>query len=720
MAVTRQGLFEMIVIMGEFRMIKGKDNRKADKEQIPNAKGKKEFIVFGIQAKLIGAYMIPVVLIILLGYFSYSKASEAIIGNYKTAMRNTIEKTAEYYELLISTMDVKSKQLTSNSMLMDYYGGVFKEDPVKEKTNYDATKRQVIMDGMSDDNINAIAVMAPYGQNLVSVGVLGKDTYETYVQTEEGQAVLNGGSSAFWKGKHEFLDEQMGMDQSSYGLTISRQVIDRKMNPVGVLTLDIKRSALQKPLESIDLPEGSQCAFVTMDGREITAEGENETSLFFGNDFYITQTTSEQKTGLSYVEGSDEDYLNIYSKIGDTGCILNVLIPESKVTAQADEIKKITQIIVIGAIITAIMVGSIIASGIGRAIHKVNKVVKRVAEGDLTVVSQTRRKDEFRLLSGHITNMIASVRKLIDKTNKASGTIRESTESVTLAARDLVISSQSITETIQITENDIQNQSLQAKQCLDKMNGLGNKITIVNEGAEEISANTQNTKESIRLGMEKIENLNEKTGDTIHITHSIIADIEKLEKESQTIGGIIATINEIADQTNLLSLNASIEAARAGEAGRGFAVVADEIKKLADASLRASHEINEIVIGIQKTTKQTAMTARDAEQIVHNQEVELRETVTVFEDISQNIEKLSESIFSIAGKVEEIDQTKDETMEMIIDISQVLEQTAKEASKVKSEAEGQLEDSESLNLVVEKLTEQSRNLQDTIQSFKVE
>lgn len=96
--------------------------------------------------------------------------------------------------------------------------------------------------------------------------------------TKKGKAIL--------RGNHFLLDEYMKIPKKQYGITISGEVMNNQMNPVGLLVMDIQTDALIKPLKSVELPQGSKCMFITADGREIAADGENETKYFFGEDFY--------------------------------------------------------------------------------------------------------------------------------------------------------------------------------------------------------------------------------------------------------------------------------------------------------------------------------------------------------------------------------------------------------------------------------------------------
>ena len=145
-----------------------------------------------------------------------------------------------------------------------------------------------------------------------------------------------------------------------------------------------------------------------------------------------------------------------------------------------------------------------------------------------------------------------------------------------------------------------------------------------------------------------------------------------LERKSSSIGEIINVINEIADQTNLLSLNASIEAARAGDAGRGFAVVASEIRKLADQSKESVNNIISIIEGIQEDTHKAVNIAREAEEVLRLQENAVSNTTQSYLNINDSVENLVVQLRQIIENVDNIEEARVSTLGAIESISAVL------------------------------------------------
>ncbi len=675
---------------------------------------------FGIKIKLTAAFMIPVVLIIILGVSSYNGASKTIVSNYRESTVNTVQKAGEYYTLLLTNLETKSQQFAYDTVLVNYYSGAYKKKAAEEASNFATLQKSLLGDTLADENLHMVNVLTSYGNPLSSEGSFRLEDYDAFIETEEGQTINEAKGKAVWSGRHDFIDSVLGTTTDDYAIVVSRAIIGNRMKPVAIVSMDIKMSSVQGILSNIEFPEGTVCAFVTPDGREITANGASEETVFYNTEFYENALNSEATVENVDIKVDGKEYMFVYSKIGNTGCMLATMIPEEVIMEQAAEIERMTIFMVIAAMIIAIVVGMILANGIGRAIGNVNVILKEASEGDLTVKVETRRRDEFKKLNHHITGMIQSIKELVGKSADVSYRVTDSASAVSAASEEFVESSTSITKAIEHIEVGITDQAHDAESCLKKMGGLSEKIDYVNQSTTQIAEFAETTKETVGTGIVTIRELNTKAKATSEITKKVIDNIEALEKESHSIEGITNTINEIASQTNLLSLNASIEAARAGEAGRGFAVVASEIRKLAEQSMEASHMIEQIINGIQLKTRETVGNAKEAENIVTSQEQALTATIEVFNTIGTQVEGLTKNIEEIGMGVSSIESAKDETLKAIANISAGLTETAAASAEVQSAADTQLQSARELNEAAMGLGEDAEELQKAISQFKVE
>ena len=251
------------------------------------------------------------------------------------------------------------------------------------------------------------------------------------------------------------------------------------------------------------------------------------------------------------------------------------------------------------------------------------------------------------------------------------------------------------------------------------MDNLSEKINIVSENSEHIAKIADETNSIVESGMDSITELRSNVESTTQITTQVIREINALKESSMAIGRIIDAINEIADQTNLLSLNASIEAARAGEAGRGFSVVADEIRKLADQSVASVNEIRAIVDDINTKTNDTVNIAKKAEDVVEVQGRSLSNAEQVFNQIQSKFDLLINDLDEITSGISIIADAKSQTIDSIQSISAVSQQTAAASEEVTETANRQLEQVEKLNTAASDLNDNSAELSEAINIFKI-
>jgi len=341
----------------------------------------------------------------------------------------------------------------------------------------------------------------------------------------------------------------------------------------------------------------------------------------------------------------------------------------------------------------------------------------QIAEGNLKVNASIRRKDEFHKLGQSINHMISSIKSLIDKTIGVSITTAGSADEVSEASKALLDTSKNIANAISDIEQGIQQQASDTENCLIRMSELSKQINVVYESTNEIEKIAGHTRSIVGNGLDSIRDLTEKQKDTVEITNSIMIDINNLETESGSIIDIIRTMNEITEQTNLLSLNAMIEAARAGIDGKGFAVVADEIRKLAEKSANEAKNINKIIDNIQLRTKKTMETARRAENIVADQDKTLKLTLMNFDLINEHVGNLTNNLDKISHGIEAIAQAKEDTLSAVENISSTLEETVAASTEVGATADNQLQTVKRLNNAAQQLNSDASNLKETVSVF---
>ena len=669
----------------------------------------------GIQVKLIGAFMIPVILFVIIGFMIYSKCSTTLNSTYEASANTSVGTLEEYLGLGFENIELMATRLSINSAITSYYTG----SEVKSESMLMDTKVALSNESTADKFIDHIIVCAKSGTACSEKGAIRGDVYNAFVESEEGKNVESEiGMGSMWISSHPAIDEVTGYDSDEYALSLVTVLKNNSNKSVGYIIIDVKTSFIQDILDNAQISDNSIKGFVLEDGSQVLS-GDSDIK-FTDTDFYQEALAGENLQGSKEVSYEGADYLFTYSRIEGTNMLVCAMVPQKEMMAGAQAILRYTLIAVAICAVIAIVVGSVLASGISKAIRKVNRVLKKTSDGDLTGQISMKRKDEFNVLSSSITNMIGSMKDLILKMTNVSGHVSDSAVQVGTNSEVLLEVTRDITEAVDYINSGISQQAQDTESCLEQMNGLAERINVVHENTDEISEIAQEAQGAIENGMVIVANLGEKVQGTTEVTETIIREIRELNKESIAINSIIGTINEIAEQTNLLSLNASIEAARAGEAGRGFAVVSEEIRKLAEQSGNAGNQIGEIINHIQERLAATIETAGLAGESVAFQTEALNNTVDVFKNISQQVSKLAEDVEKITQSVGGIEQAKEDTMNAIESISTTSNQTESASEELARSTEKQLQAVEVLNDAVKRLQMDAEDLDTSVSIFKVQ
>lgn len=669
----------------------------------------------GIQVKLIGAFMIPVVLFVIIGFMIYSKCSTTLNSTYEASANTSVGTLEEYLGLGFENIELMATRLSINSAITSYYTG----SEVKSESMLMDAKVALSSESTADKFIDHIIVCAKSGTACSEKGAIRGDVYNAFAESEEGKNVESEiGMGSMWISSHPAIDEVTGYDSDEYALSLVTVLKNNSNKSVGYIFIDVKTSFIQDILDNAQISDNSIKGFVLEDGSQVLS-GDSDIK-FADTDFYQEALAGENLQGSKEVSYEGADYLFTYSRIEGTNMLVCAMVPQKEIMAGAQAILRYTLIAVAICAVIAIVVGSVLASGISKAIRKVNRVLKKTSDGDLTGQISMKRKDEFNVLSSSITNMIGSMKDLILKMTNVSGHVSDSAVQVGTNSEVLLEVTKDITEAVDYINSGISQQAQDTESCLEQMNGLAERINVVHENTDEISEIAQEAQEAIENGMVIVANLGEKVQGTTEVTETIIREIRELNKESIAINSIIGTINEIAEQTNLLSLNASIEAARAGEAGRGFAVVSEEIRKLAEQSGNAGNQIGEIINHIQERLAATIETAGLAGESVAFQTEALNNTVDVFKNISQQVSKLAEDVEKITQSVGGIEQAKEDTMNAIESISTTSNQTESASEELARSTEKQLQAVEVLNDAVKRLQMDAEDLDTSVSIFKVQ
>lgn len=387
-------------------------------------------------------------------------------------------------------------------------------------------------------------------------------------------------------------------------------------------------------------------------------------------------------------------------------------MPVKEIYASLNLITMIFTVAIVVILVIAVFGCLLVSRGIAKSIRSSMDVVKQISEGNLNVEieqSMLDRKDEAGALSCNTQTLIDSLSAMIGKISNNTMTLNASSEEMNAAAgqagnavgninddlHNMLTGAVEQTGNAQNIKNSIHNMNIHLEKTLGEVDHLSDETKAMLDARNDVDKSLNQLDASNQDVMTEVENIQKQTQQNNESVEKIIA--------------AVSYISDIADQTNLLSLNASIEAARAGETGKGFAVVAEEIGKLANQSNEASTEISELVNLLSYNSSQTMDIMDSVQDAMNDQTKKLVETANIFKQLQEHVSHVADGVDVIRDATVQLGKETDEIgkdIKNLSDIAQRNEDTVKGAIFFSDEVLG------TVNSVTEMSTEVSSSAND--------
>lgn len=431
------------------------------------------------------------------------------------------------------------------------------------------------------------------------------------------------------------------------------------------------------------------------------------------------QNVANQFNSNDYDSATIDGNMTVFQEVDGTDWVLVSYIPKSIVLAKLIRLRTIMIIVGIVCIIVLCILVERMTNVVVKPVKNMTKAITQMASGDFTVSVNVKGNDEIAVMGQSIQKFIQAMRQMISQIGDVSVRLKEQ-----------AVSSKNVSGEMN-TAADIQSKSMhELNDTVDQLSVSVNEIAENVTQLAGVAAETKNDGDSVDIKMRETVEVSEKGRmDMEHVSealNNIELSIRSLEEAVNKVGSaskeivdIIKLIGDIADETNLLSLNASIEAVRAGEAGRGFAVVASEIGSLAKNSTESVEHITQLITEINKLVEDAVSQAGDSVVEIGDSAVLIHTAVDTFNTIFNNIKATNELMANVVEKIGHVD-------EVATNVAAICEEQAASSDEIMATSESMLGQADNISknsgqveISAEELAASAEQLSNQVQQFHI-
>ena len=500
---------------------------------------------------------------------------------------------------------------------------------------------------------------------------------------------------------------------------ISASAILRNPDKIRVIAIDVPIAHIQVIVNSFISMDDAQAVLIDRSTMSILSQSEDSLSGSLSDDSGFLGTIGEKIDEQDYDSISLDNNIVEFREISGTNWVLVSYVPEASIFAELVSLRTTMAIVAVVILIILLVLMERMVNYMIKPIKSLTDSIVMMASGDFTVDIKTKGNDEITVMGQSMKDFAASMRKMINDIVNASETLQGQAESSSTVSGGLYEASLTQSKTIDNLNETVDQLSASVQEIAENATSLAMVVSETKDSSMEAEQKMNETVTVAESGKSDMEKVGEAMNVIQSSINSLQESIDEVGTASSEINNIVSMIGEIADETNLLALNASIEAARAGDAGRGFAVVASEIGGLADDSNKSVQKIQGLIDQVTSLVAETVEKAKQSVDEISSSSELVNQAVNTFDTIYDNIINANHVVNNMASSMSQVESVATNVAAITEEQAASAEVISGNAGNIAAESQNITNDSEKVADTAKELADTSESLMTQIKSFRV-